>query len=295
MTLISQDRSKPSPDRGAVFSLEGKGFHTGKTNRLELSAWHGGNGWIEVGSERHAVWGLGSKPSAMGRCTASEGVGPLEHLSAAALCQGVGGWLLKADHGDLPLFDGSARIWQEAFSSISGSGYGVRVESVDLEATRWESARGGILAVEPSDRFRLRVDWSAGPDGPETWEGGESELCQTLAARTFVDVVDWLAARNQGFLQGTDATSGRLLRLREPTAEAIRLACQLGIQPEKRVWTGGDARMPDECAAHKAMDLAGDIGCWIGYLPKLSIHARDTGHDLHHLLGSALRGSIGEV
>jgi hypothetical protein len=139
------------------------------------------------------------------------------------------------------------------------------------------------------------VDWSAGPDGPEIWEGGETELRKTLAARTFVDVEDWLWARNQGFLQGTDATSGRLLRLREPTAEALRLACQHRIDPEKRVWTGGDARMPDECAAHKAMDLAGDIGCWIGYLPKLSIHARDTGHDLHHLLGSALRGSIGKV
>jgi len=262
---------------------------------LELSACQGCSGWIEIGSEHHAVWGLGSKPSAMGRCTVSEGIGPLEHLSAAALCHGVRGWLLKADHGDLPLFDGSARIWQEAFSSISDSIARVRVEKVEMAARTWESMRGGKLAVEPSDRFRLRVEWSAGPDGPETWEGGEAELCKTLAARTFVDVEDWLAAKSQGFLQGTDATSGRLLRLREPSTEARRVACQLGIEPENKVWTGGAARLPNECAAHKAMDLAGDIGCWIGYLPKLSIHARDAGHDLHHLLGSALRESIGEV
>jgi UDP-3-O-acyl-N-acetylglucosamine deacetylase len=67
------------------------------------------------------------------------------------------------------------------------------------------------------------------------------------------------------------------------------MAKERGVDPEAVVWSGGLERMENECAAHKALDLIGDIGVWIGYLPSLSIRARDTGHELHHLLGRALR------
>jgi len=262
---------------------------------MTLSVCEGNSGFVEIGEERHEVWGRKAMPSALGRCTVSAGIGPLEHLSAAALCQGVRGWVLRADHPDLPIFDGSGKIWQDAFAAISGPYNALVTDSVVLGSKRWTSARGGRLEVEPADEFRLRVEWTAGPYGPETWEGDAPRLQEVLRARTFVDADDWLAARKAGYLKGTDADCGRLFRGRNPSSEALELASQLGIEPTASVWSGGCARMPDECAAHKAMDLAGDIGCWIGYLPKLSIHARDTGHDLHHLLGSALRGSIGEV
>lgn len=145
--------------------------------------------------------------------------------------------------------------------------------------------------MEPAERFRCRVEWSRGPEGPEVWEGGEDDLAGILGARTFVDVDDWLAAREAGWLQGTESGSGRLLRGDSPSAQAVRLARELAVDPVASVWTGGAERMPGECAAHKALDLAGDIGAWIGYLPPLSVFARDAGHELHHRSGRALRGS----
>jgi UDP-3-O-acyl-N-acetylglucosamine deacetylase len=67
-----------------------------------------------------------------------------------------------------------------------------------------------------------------------------------------------------------------------------------GVQPVGQVWTGGEERVPMECAAHKALDLVGDIACAIGYLPALRIVARDAGHTLHAKLSRALRNANSE-
>ena len=72
-------------------------------------------------------------------------------------------------------------------------------------------------------------------------------------------------------------------------SEAMAALRSEGIEPVGPVWTGGAQRIPNECAAHKALDLVGDIACAIGYLPALRIIARDTGHYLHARLGRALR------
>jgi len=143
--------------------------------------------------------------------------------------------------------------------------------------------------VEPSAHFQLQVEWSKGPFGPEKWSGGLNELEGLLSARTFVDADEWIDARDAGWLQGTGPANGRLFRGPDPSIQAKEMAKERGVDPEAVVWSGGLARMENECAAHKALDLIGDIGVWIGYLPSLSIRARDTGHDLHHLLGPALR------
>ena len=289
MTIGPANDRKPPSERGVAFSLSGPGFHTGKPNRLSLSIREGHVGTASIGGVERVVWGDGAEPVAQGRCTRAGGVGPLEHLSAAALAHGVRGWCLAADHEDLPIFDGSAKIWSEAFGFLAGTA--PVFEEVGFCPTRpmvWTSTRGGIIEVSPSDVFAMRVEWTPGPCGPEVWQGGSAALAEILVARTFVFVDDWLAARKAGYLLGTDASNGRLLR-GDPSPEALGLAIELGVDPGSEAWTGGAARMANECAAHKAMDLVGDIGCWIGYLPRLSIFARDAGHDLHHLLGRALR------
>jgi len=242
--------------------------------------------------EELVVWGLGSRPEPVGRCTSSAGVGPLEHLSAAALANGVSGWILEVEHGDLPIFDGSAAIWAEAFAHDSFPRRSDSTESVRPVSGRWISERGGVLEAEPSDRFRMSVEWTRGPHGIEVWEGGARDLAGILGARTFATAMEYAGALQAGLLKGTGPSSGRLLRGEAVSDAALGLARELGVDPSERVWTGGPQRIPGECAAHKAVDLAGDIGVWIGYLPPLSVFARDAGHELHHRLGRALRDAL---
>lgn len=138
----------------------------------------------------------------------------------------------------------------------------------------------------------MRVEWTRGPHGIEVWEGGAQHLAGILGARTFATAMEYSAALEAGMLKGTGPDSGRLLRGSVVPEGTLRLARELGVNPSEQIWTGGPERVPDECAAHKAVDLAGDIGVWIGYLPPLSVFARDAGHELHHRLGRALRDAL---
>jgi hypothetical protein len=159
-----------------------------------------------------------------------------------------------------------------------------------MNARSWESDGRGRLDVWPASDFQLEVEWTDGPLGVERWEGCRAELSAILAARTFVRADDWWEARNGGYLRGVEPGSGRLLAPRgNLPPQALEALGKAGVEPLGPVWTGGEERIPGECAAHKALDLVGDIACAIGYLPPLRIVARDAGHALHAQLGRALR------
>jgi UDP-3-O-acyl-N-acetylglucosamine deacetylase len=248
-----------------------------------------GKGVVRIGGDEVLVWGpQASDPDTSHRCTQVQGIGPLEHLSAAAVILGVRGWVLEADHGDLPLFDGSSIVWAKMLERIPRET--PFAEIVDLQACSWQGESRGHLEIQPDSKFHLKVEWSFGPFGSERWEGSMAELGTLLGARTFVDAPDWWEAAQRGLLQGVDGRSGRMLAGRSPLpAQALAVLVKAGIVSAGPVWSGGDERLPGECAAHKALDLVGDIACAIGYLPALRIIARDTGHNLHARLGQALR------
>jgi UDP-3-O-[3-hydroxymyristoyl] N-acetylglucosamine deacetylase len=285
--------AKPLPPGGAASFISGRGFHTGRPNRLRLSPWDPGRGVARIGGIEHLVWGLGvSKLDTGLRCTQVDGIGPLEHISAAAVILGVRGWVLDAEHSDLPLFDGSAAPWAEGFLAFPLEK--PKAIPLHLASRTWTGADRGVVAVEPNDGFHLDVEWSGGPFGAERWEGGIADLAGVLGARTFADADAWWEARRKGLLGGVDVGSGRLFRGNGPVAsEAMAELRREGLSLDGPVWSGGRERMPMECAAHKALDLVGDIGCAIGYLPALRITARDAGHALHAMLCRALRAAHG--
>jgi len=284
---------EPLPHAGAASSFSAKGFHTGRPNRLRLFPGPAGFGLVRIGQVEHRVWGAeaGEMQTDL-RCTRVAGIGPLEHLSAAAVILGVRGWILEAEHPDLPLFDGSAAPWARRFLEFPREA--PKAFPVRLPPRSWRRDERGLLEIQPSDGFHLEVGWSQGPFGDEFWEGGIGELSGVLAARTFVDAADWWEARRNGLLGGVDSDSGRLFRGgRSVPAEAADELRRNGLRLDGAVWSGGEERMERECAAHKALDLVGDIGCAIGYLPALRITARDAGHALHAGLCQALRAAHG--
>ena len=272
--------------------MEGNGFHTGVPNRLRVTAGAPGRGVARIGSRTHVVWGAqGGEAQSADRCTSVAGIGPLEHLSAAAIALGVRGWELEADHEDLPLFDGSAGPWAKALRSL-GSPATVDVRECGLQSHSWEGTQRGSLEIEPSDHFELLVEWSFGPSGPELWHGDASDLEEILPARTFIDADQWWRAKSGGLLRGAGLDSGRLFAGKGPLPpQCLRTLEEEGVDTDGNIWTGGAQRVPMECAAHKALDLVGDIGCAIGYLPAIRILARDAGHALHAELCRALRAA----
>ncbi len=279
----------PAPRPGAFFVVEGKGFATARPNRVAVEFRPGSGRTLRIGEGREIPLD-GQDLSAEGRCSRAGGVGPLEHMVAGLAIAGWEGWMAHAEHPDLPLLDGSAEPW--FLGARSGGGMGiVPVREIQLPDGAWCAAdRRGRIEVRSSGRFRLEVRWKRGPLGPERWSGGAEDLEHIVPARTFIEVGAFLDARSAGLLTGVDLHSGRLLASPDHLdSQALALAEEIGVAPERKVWTGGAERMADECAAHKALDLVGDILLWLGYLPRLDVIAIDAGHVLHHRLGKALR------
>ncbi len=291
MTETALTTSEPLSYRGAAFSLSGNGFRTGLSNRLRMLPGKRGEGIVRIGEKEHLVWGpMAADPETQHRCTSVAGIGPLEHLSAAVAILGVRGWVLEAEHEDLPLFDGSALPWVKLLEPLPREP--LQTDVLDLPLGLWEGEHRGYLEAQAASEFHLEVDWSTGPLGPERWEGTTSDLLGVLGARTFIEAGDWWEARRNGLLRGVDSGSGRLLAGRTVLPEiALQELRGEGIEPLGPVWTGKAERVPNECAAHKALDLVGDIACAIGYLPALRIVARDAGHTLHAKLCQALRNA----
>lgn len=279
----------PAAGPGAFFVVEGKGFATGRDNRVRVRALDQPRRLLSVDG-RNTEDLSDSVFRSSGRCSRLGDTGPLEHIAAGLAIAGLPGWILEADHSDLPLLDGSAKVWYEAAKAIARPGSSIRTERASRDVPTLRNDRGGHLSARIAERFRLHVSWTRGPDGPEVWQGGLEDLVEVVGARTFIDVGVYLSFRAKGDLSGTDVGSGRLLRgsaLLDETSLAF--ARELGVDPESRVWTGGPARMDAECAAHKALDLVGDILLWLGYLPCLDVVACDAGHALHHEFGARLR------
>lgn len=287
---IGTDRTPPAARPGAFFMVEGPGFATGRFNRVRVDALDVQERWLTIGSRRPRDLG-GVDFQANGRCSCFGDAGPLEHAAAGLGIAGLQGWHLRAEHFDLPLLDGSARAWYEGARRLrSGGRIPTRAWTGTPVDETFANERGGTLTARSADVFRLDVEWSDGPDGRESWSGGSAELARLVGARTFIDVATYVESRRRGELGGSDASSGRLLRGKHPVnGHALELAHQIGIDPSRAVWTGGDERVSCECAAHKALDLVGDILLWLGYLPSLHLIARDAGHGLHHRLGARLR------
>ena len=254
-------------------------MHSGKVSTLRGTGMPQGYGrWIRRPNQLLRI-----APSALSctqRCTQCDGVGPLEHVAAAFLIAGWRDWCLECDDADLPIGDGSAAMF-----SIPRHGE-VPLRHVGAFDVHLINDRGGTLWARSAASFHVRSEWAT-PMGLEVWEAGASSLSACLKARTFISSEDYCQARLIGMLRGCGVGQGRLLGP-ATSADAMELARELGVDSAQEVWTGGAARMNGECAAHKVLDLVGDLALWLGFLPCMEIEMRNVGHAQFHALGRRL-------
>jgi len=255
--------------------VEGVGMHSAGTCRIEIRALPRGDG-------RHLVIdGLRMVLDPRGlqshrRCSEFQGIGPLEHLAAALLLSGWSDWDVSVQGNGIPLREGSAKDF-----CVERSEHGIpRLDVPGFEfhvTTRW----GGHLSAKSSGRARILCR-----HGDELWSGEEYDLQECLTARTFIGIDALAEALEGGLLLGCTLEQGRILGP-AVTAAGRALASRLGLDPNLQVlW--GKARMAAETAAHKVLDLVGDLSLWIGALPVLDIEMEHVGHEQFHALGAAL-------
>lgn len=267
-------------DGALLFEVEGPGMHGGKTGRVAGTGLLPGAGrWIAC---RGKTWRLEPENlNAELRCSRLERFGPLEHFAAGLVIAGWEDWRLDVSQADLPLLDGSGR-----FAATIPVRKRCCLELISDWDVSLHNDRGGRLKARSCREFRVTSKVSL-PDGSlQEWVATEANLELCLQARTFIAIDALPQALDAGLLQGCAPSQAQILGP-ATTDAGRRLALELGMVPDALRWNGAE-RFPGECAAHKVLDLVGDLGLFLGMLPRIEIEMENVGHKEFHALGREL-------
>jgi UDP-3-O-[3-hydroxymyristoyl] N-acetylglucosamine deacetylase len=261
-----------------AIAFEGAGLHTGASARVRVlpaPAGHGlrfrVNGAVEfparadyvVDTARATVVGLGEHR-----------VSTVEHLLSALLGCGVDNALIDVEGGEIPVEDGSAKVFADAVHSVGlATLHEARIRWIPTEPRVFRDG-DKLLVVVPAPAFRVRmtVDY-APPIGSQYVDVEiEPETYRTQIApnRTFGYYHEVEALLKRGLAQGGTLENAVVFDAAGPMAPL---------------------RTPNEPVRHKVLDLVGDFAL-LGAYPQCEVIAIKSGHKLHctavrELVGSA--------
>ena len=194
-----------------------------------------------------------------------------EHLLSALIGMGVDNVIVEIDNLELPILDGSAIPYVEAFQRV-----GIKVQRRRREyirVTRPVEVREGdkFIGVYPGDGYSIEyeIDFPA-PVGHDSFSVDletETYGAEIAAARTFGYKADEQKLRNMGLIRGAGPENAIILTPKGPA--------------------NGPLRFADEYVRHKVLDLIGDLAL-AGKRIQGRVVAVRAGHAMHTALVSRL-------
>ena len=269
-----------------AIAFEGAGLHTGAPARVRILPAPAGHGLrfrvndaVEfparadyvVDTVRATVVGAGEHR-----------VSTVEHLLSALLGCGVDNALIAVDGPEIPVEDGSAKVFADAIDAVGlATLHDARVRFVPTQ-TRMFRDGDELLVVAPASAFRVRmvVDYPL-PIGTQYVEA-------EIAPDTYRSEV--APNRTFGFLHEVESLVKRGLAQGGTLENAVVFGPDGPLAP---------LRSATEPARHKILDLVGDFALLAAY-PQCEVIAVKSGHKLHctavrELLGDAASGEAAAV
>jgi UDP-3-O-[3-hydroxymyristoyl] N-acetylglucosamine deacetylase len=198
-------------------------------------------------------------------------VSTVEHLLSGLFAMGVDNALIEVDGPEIPVADGSAGTFVREIARV-----GLVEQPVSRVIHRvtapWRfSADDALLAIFPSDRFRVRfiVDYPS-PVGAQYFDGDiepERYFEEIASARTFGYLREVQALLDSGLARGGSLDNALVF---DETGPMTPL------------------RWPNEVVRHKVLDLVGDFSL-LGAWPQCEVVSIKSGHKLHVQAMRALR------
>ncbi|NLG78537.1 MAG: UDP-3-O-[3-hydroxymyristoyl] N-acetylglucosamine deacetylase [Firmicutes bacterium] len=260
-------------------SYDGRGLHTGRPSRVTIRPAPSGTGIVFVRCDLPrpvtipaSVEFAGMSHRATGLVRDGVAVLTVEHLLAAVLWGGVDNALIEVDGEEIPLGDGSSRIFVDLVEEAGIAELERERRVLRVRTAAWVVRDKACAIALPSEGEGLRVGFTfvAARPGMRS-EHVDFEITPEVFKR------DIAPARTVGF-------EWELATLREK-------GLALGATPDEAVIVGengyvGPARFTDEAARHKALDFLGDIAL----LGRVSGHfiGIGSGHALNHELARAI-------
>jgi UDP-3-O-[3-hydroxymyristoyl] N-acetylglucosamine deacetylase len=263
------------------FERSGVGLHSGKETRVRVLPANPGEGryFLRVDLPAHPI--IPARVKAVNQTTlstqltsAGESVSTVEHLLAALAASGIDNARIEIDGEEVPLLDGSAKIWVEAISQAGieeQKQLGDNPPLVVLEPI-WIREGDAFVAALPSSqtRFTYGIDFPYPAIGNQwySWNPAAESFADAIApARTFgfADQVEQL--RQAGLIKGGSLDNA--------------LVC------DEEKWLNPPLRFANEPVRHKLLDLVGDLSL-LGTFPQAHFLAYKASHKLHIQLAKTL-------
>jgi UDP-3-O-[3-hydroxymyristoyl] N-acetylglucosamine deacetylase len=187
----------------------------------------------------------------------------VEHLSAAALTFPNCEFALNAPQGELPLLDGSAKLWKEALNDIATP------SNLNFYVPQKKQ-----FEIGTNERY-LKYDGATTGGCPNIFQiqyiinRFGQEFSATVQIKTPNDLEKIFLARTFIFEQELPTAN---------LSENLR-SCGLLLQSGKK----NDLRFENEPAYHKILDFLGDISIYSNALPLGKFTILNGGHELHHI------------
>lgn len=201
----------------------------------------------------------------------------VEHLLAALSASGIGDARIEIDGAEVPLLDGSAKLWTEA---IAKSGVEASLKQLqklpDLENPVWIRENDAFVAAIPATetRFTYGIDfpYKAIANQWHSWHPGTENFATEIApARTFGFAEQIEQLQQAGLIKGGSLDNA--------------LVCS------ETGWVNPPLRFTNEPARHKLLDLIGDMSL-LGSFPPIHFLAYKGSHKLHIQLARKLFNSL---
>ncbi len=257
------------------FFLEGVGLHSGKNVRAHFIPRGANQGIIFQRVDKQAlpiltnIHAISDANFATIIGTNGTSISTTEHLLAALVGLGIDNILVEVDGPEIPIMDGSSRVFVNALQSAGIKDLDAEKAYVEVEDPLTVKDEDRWIALYPYDG--LKITFSIDYPHPLI---GKQRLSLDITPEIFTKEIAF--ARTFGFKKDIDNFYAMGLAQGGSLTNAIVLDEDNIINPE-------GLRASDEFVRHKILDLLGDIAL-LGHPLRGHIVAHKSGHALHHKL-----------
>ncbi|MGB3207969.1 MAG: UDP-3-O-acyl-N-acetylglucosamine deacetylase [Crinalium sp.] len=277
------------------FEMSGVGLHSGVNTRVCVKPASESEGRYFVRVDLPNCPHIPARVDAVNQTTLSTElavedarVRTVEHLLAALAGMGVDNARIEINGAELPLLDGSAKLWADAIAQVgvvkaskeknptpnpsphAGRGEG---DYLEIKEPIWVYQGDAFVAALPAraTRFTYGIDFEIPAIGNQwhSWTPSTESFESAIApARTFglAHQIDQLRA--SGLIKGGSLDNA--------------LVC------DANGWLNPPLRFVNEPARHKLLDLIGDLSL-LGYFPQAHFLAYKASHSLHIQLAKKIQ------
>ena len=226
----------------------------------------------------------------------------IEHIMSALTGMGVDNALIELDNIEIPILDGSARPYVEAFAKDGLEDQGVERKYIDIPQSLEirDERSGSWIRIEPAaaPSADITVDFNSKILGVQSahWDENTDYARQIGVCRTFVffHEIEYLFRNN--LIKGGDVDNAIVIVEEPVNEEQLSSISNLFNLPGLKITDEGylnnlELHFPDECGRHKLLDLMGDLRLAGGFL-NARITAYKPGHSINTKAAKALRALL---